>query len=157
MKKMISNYIVIYLKIVIMAVFLICKTTFADNKDISIGTVQDGVSIFDLTSEGKKCWELHGTSAKFIENGFVEIKNVEAIFYQQNKKENDKVVINTDSAKVNQSSKYVTTEEDVKIKSKDILVVGKGLDGYMGEKTVRIKKDVTMTITGENKGILFSK
>jgi len=100
---------------------------------------------------------LHGTSAKFIENGFVEIKNVEAIFYQQNKKENDKVVINTDSAKVNQSSKYVTTEEDVKIKSKDILVVGKGLDGYMGEKTVRIKKDVTMTITGENKGILFSK
>jgi|GEM_PF-2483522 len=135
----------------------ISNPVLPDDKSIQIGTVEDGVSIFDLTSEGKKSWELHGTSARFVENGFVEIKNVQAVFYRKNDGKPDNVIINTVSAKVNQSSKLVTTDQYVQIRSNDITVVGEGMDGNMSEKTVQIKKDVKMTITGENKGILFSK
>lgn len=126
----------------------------ADEQDVSIGKVEDGVHIFDLNNKKGKSWELHGKSAKFLDDGFVEVENINVIMYTDSSGTN-KVDIISPSAQINQGTKQVKTDKNVTITSKDMIITGEGLDGDMQKKKVQIKKNVKVIITGENKLFVF--
>ena len=126
----------------------------ADEKEVSIGTVEDGVHIFDLNDKKGKAWELHGKSAKFLDDGFVEVENINVIMYTDSS-DSDKVEINSPSAQINQGTKQVRTDKNVTITSKDMIITGEGLTGNMKDKEVQIKNNVRVVITGENKLFIF--
>lgn len=121
---------------------------------VSIGTVEDGVSIFDMNKEGRRAWEVHGKSAEFLDDGFVQITDVKAIFYGQQEDAGD-VVITSPSAKVNQATKEVQTDQPVTITTKDMIITGESLEGDMSVKQVQLKKNVRVVITGHKDDFFF--
>ncbi len=141
---------------VFLGILLICAWVQHANGEngVSIGTVEDGVSIFDMNKQGKRAWEVHGKSAKFIEDGFVEIYEVKAIFYEHNDGVSQ-VVMTSPSAQVNQTTKQVRTDQPVTITTKDMIITGDQMEGNMQDKQVQLKKNVRVVITGEKKDFLF--
>jgi len=133
-----------------------CFPLTADEKEVSIGTVEDGVHIFDLNDKKGKAWELHGKSAKFLDNGFVEVENINVIMYTDSS-DSDKVEINSPSAQINQSTKQVRTDKNVTITSKDMIITGEGLTGNMKNKDIQIRNNVRVVLTGENKLFIFEE
>ena len=131
-----------------------CVQLVADEKEVSIGTVKDGVHIFDLNDKKGKAWELHGKSAKFLDDGFVEVENINVIMYTDSS-DTDKVEINSPLAQINQSTKQVRTDKNVTITSKDMIITGEGLEGNMKDKEVQIRNNVRVVITGENRLFIF--
>lgn len=139
--------------LVISCVF-IASGGFAAKEELPVRRVEDGLSIFDLSKEGKRNWELHGSSAVLENDGYILIQDVDATFYPD--KESEGVVnIKTPSAELNQSTKHFRTEQPVSITGTDIEITGTGLNGNMGEKKVRIKRDVKVVLTGKNQNFFF--
>ncbi len=138
--------------------YLIAPVCYAQDvkseNGVSIGTVEDGVSIFDMNNQGQRAWEVHGKSAKFIEDGFVEIDEVQAIFYE-NKDQSSQVVITSPSAQINQATKQVRTDQSVTITTQDMIITGDQMEGNMRDKQVQLKRNVRVVITGDQKDFFF--
>ncbi|MCB1195845.1 LPS export ABC transporter periplasmic protein LptC [bacterium] len=121
---------------------------------IPVGKVEDGVSIFDHDSSGKRIWELHGSSANFLDDGYIEIMDVTVVFYG-NEVEDNPITLESPSAQVNQTEKKVRTDQPIKITANDIIVSGKGLDGNMENSCVQIRTNVIVVLHGKNKNMFF--
>lgn len=142
----------------IIVLFNLSEYLFASEKtgpQMSIGKMEDGISIFDLTNSGSTQWVLHGKSAQFLKDGFVDIKDVEAIFYGKDASAKDKITITSPSAQVNQTSKEVRTDQPVVISSSDMIITGKGMNGNMKDRIVHILHNVKVVLIGEQGSFLF--
>lgn len=134
--------------------FSVVNVIGAGNESVSIGEVEEGVSIFDTDKDGNRIWELHGTSARFLDDGFVELEDLKLIFYGKSS-DKDEVVIHSSRAQINQSSKLIRTDQIVNIVSSDMDVTGKGLRGDMSSKVVHLKSNVKVILTGTAGNGLF--
>ena len=120
----------------------------------SVGKVEDGVSIYDHDKDGRRIWELHGSSADFLDDGYIEIMDIEVLFYGE-KKENDTVTLQSSSAQINQTDKKVRTDQPVTITTEGMVISGIGLTGDMGDSTVQILQNVVVILRGKNKDMFF--
>ncbi len=135
--------------------FSVVNIIASESESISIGEVEEGVSIFDTDRDGKRIWELHGASAIFLDDGFIELEDLELIFYGESS-DKDEVVIRSPKAQINQTSKLIRTEQIVNIVSGDMDVTGTGLRGDMSTKVVHLKSNVKVILTGTaGKGLFF--
>ena len=143
--------------VILFCLFVLCSVVDligAEDESVSIGEVEKGVAIFDTDKDGSRIWELHGSSARFLDDGFIEINDLELIFYGKSSDKNE-VVIRSSKAQMNQSSKLVRTDQVVNIVSGDMDVTGKGLDGDMSSKIVHLKSNVKVILIGTAQGGLF--
>ena len=155
MEISVIRYILIIFVFVVSMVPMVSYTQdFNSDNGVSIGTVEDGVSIFDMNNQGQRAWEVHGKSAKFVADGFVEIDEVQAIFYENNDQASQ-VVITSPSAQINQSTKQVRTDQSVTITTQDMIITGDQMQGNMRDKQVQLKRNVRVVITGDQKDFFF--
>ena len=138
-------------------VLFVSSNLYADNqnKEMSIGKMEGGASIFDLTHSGSPAWEVHGSTAEFVNDGYVKINDVEAIFYG-NAKKDDKVTVTSSCALVNQSTKKVKTDQPVVIVSNQMIITGEGLKGDLDKKVARIMHNVKVVLQGDHAAFFFS-
>ncbi|MEW6535953.1 MAG: LPS export ABC transporter periplasmic protein LptC [Candidatus Auribacterota bacterium] len=144
--------IVLFLCFVLLAVD---STAQKNGQEMSMGKVEEGLSIFDHNQDGKRTWELHGVSAEFVEDGFVEIQELNVTIYPENP-EDGNILISSPSAQINQATKVVRTEEPVSISSDEMDITGQGLEGNIGDKVVHLKQNVRVILKGDNANLFFS-
>ena len=147
----ITACIVLFLCFVLLSTDCIAQN---DGQEMSVGKVEEGLSIFDQNQDGKRTWELHGASAEFIDDGFIEIQDLNVTIYPDDP-EDGNVFISSPSAQINQSTKVVRTEEPVAISSDGMDITGEGLAGNIGDKIVHLKQNVRVVLKGDNANLFF--
>lgn len=106
-----------------------------ENKDIARGEVE-GFALEIPDENGMKRAILEGTKATFDPEGAINITDVKAKIFQ---KDQSDVIVTTPKAKYHRNSKVVTTDDPVKIDSKDSHITGTGLIWEPDKQQIVIK------------------
>lgn len=99
---------------------------------------------------GEKQCVIRGDTANFIGNDVIEIINVKTQVFR--KGESD-VFITSKKGEFNKATREVTTDEDVKIKSNEMLITGTGLRWTPNVEKAQLHKKVSVTIYSKPKGM----
>ncbi|MBI1871470.1 MAG: LPS export ABC transporter periplasmic protein LptC [Chlamydiae bacterium] len=111
--------------------------------DSSTGEITGGFRFVSPGFENQKRWKVEGEKAQFLPGDEIEIRPVHGIVYGRNEPD---YLIETEWARVHQTTKDIWTDAPVKIIRGNTKVTGLGLRWNTGKKTARIVSQVKMNL-----------
>lgn len=126
-----------------------------DSEESSESNTQIGGEVSGFTfvlpgKNGEKQCVIRGDTANFIGSDIIEVINVKTQVFR--KGESD-VFITSKKGQFNKSTREITTDEDVKIKSNEMLITGTGLRWDSNLEKAWLHKKVSVTIYSKPKGM----